>query len=82
MLLRVADKVLVCLDHAAEARELALQESNPDRSAELRDAERRWLRLAESYQLSERIDDFISDVLLRRKSREVNDSDANSSGLI
>lgn len=48
-----------CLNHAAAARRRADSESHPERRAKFLDMERRWLRLAESYRLTEMIDRFL-----------------------
>jgi hypothetical protein len=55
-----------CLDHAAEARLLAQETTDPQRQVEFFDMERRWLRLAESYRLVEQLDRFITDTKRER----------------
>ena len=61
MLLRLAENIRQCLDHAAEAAERARSQQNPERKAELLELERAWLRLAESYRFVEQLELFILD---------------------
>jgi hypothetical protein len=61
MLLRVAENIRQCLDHAAEARKRAQETTDPQTKTDLLDMERRWLRLAESYRLVEQMERFITD---------------------
>jgi hypothetical protein len=58
MLQALSPKVLVALTRAHEARERAA--AAPDGPDQLfwRELERRWMTLAQSYQLTERIDAF------------------------
>ncbi len=70
MLLRVAENVQQCLEHAAEARESAQSTLNPERKAEFLDMERRWLRLAESYRLVEQLERFVLDGERYRRERK------------
>jgi hypothetical protein len=59
MLLRIAEDVRQCLEHAAEASERARRQPDPERKAEFLAMERHWLRLAESYRLVEQLELFI-----------------------
>jgi hypothetical protein len=61
MLLRVAESIRHCLDHAVEARELAATATDDKIKAEYQDMERRWMLLAESYRLVEQMELFIAD---------------------
>jgi hypothetical protein len=54
-----AGEMQECLNHATAARKRADCESNAERRAKFVDMERRWLRLARSYQLTEMIDRFV-----------------------
>ena len=49
-----------CLERAAAARRRAEQTDDPYLKEDLLDIETRWLRLAESYQMVERLDLFIA----------------------
>ena len=66
MLLRLAENIRQCLDHAAEARERAQETSDSQRRAEFMDMASRWLKLAESYRLVEQLDRFITDTKRER----------------
>jgi hypothetical protein len=66
MLLKISEQIRDALARAAEARECAYRESNPDRKSEFFDMELRWLRLAESYKFVERANQFLDDVQRHR----------------
>jgi hypothetical protein len=59
MLLRIAEDVRRCLERAAEARQRAQSQLDPERKAEFLEMEGRWLRLAESYRFVAQLEDFI-----------------------
>jgi hypothetical protein len=62
MLLSVSPMISVCLERAREAREnIAASQFDQDRTfwAEM---ERRWLALSYSYELSERLDTFMTNL--------------------
>jgi hypothetical protein len=55
-----SSQVKTCLERAATARERAERTHDPNLKQDLLDIETRWLRLAESYQMVERLDLFIA----------------------
>jgi PAS domain S-box-containing protein len=61
----LSDKVRLCYERAADAKERADEMLDPQAKADFLDMERRWLLLARSYELTERLDDFT-----RENSRE------------
>jgi PAS domain S-box-containing protein len=58
LLNNLSEKVKLCYERAVEARERADETLDPDTKADFLTIERRWLLLARSYELSERLDDF------------------------
>ena len=59
MLQTLSDRIRHCHDRAAEAREHAGASRDPEAKADFLTMERRWLLLARSIELGERLDDFI-----------------------
>ena len=59
MLQAVSPKVVIALTRAHEARERAAADPPGPTQRFWRELERRWLLLAQSYQVSERIDTFL-----------------------
>ena len=55
MLLNVSAQVRECGRHAEECARQAKAQTNPKFRQEFLDLERRWLRLARSYEFSERL---------------------------
>lgn len=62
MLHRVSDKVKTCYSRAVAAREQALRTQDPAKRARLFKIEDNWISLAQSYQLTECLDDFGEEV--------------------
>jgi hypothetical protein len=61
MLVKVAEHIRVCLEHAREARERAAQVDDEALKKDFYDIEDRWLRLAESYKFIEQLEVFLID---------------------
>lgn len=59
MLRHVSPRVAECHAQATRSRERALSYHGDPRQAAWLEAERRWLFLAESYELMERVDAFL-----------------------
>ena len=59
MLKFVNPKARDCYEHAIKARQRAQQASTTEERDEFLAMEKSWLKLAESYELSERIDRFL-----------------------
>jgi two-component sensor histidine kinase len=66
LLQNFSDKVKLCYERAAEAKERADEMLDPEAKAEFLNVEKRWLLLARSYQFGESLDDFT-----RENSRRV-----------
>jgi len=67
VLQNLSDKVRLCYARAAEARERADEVLDPEAKADFLNMERRWLKLARSFELGERLDDFTRDNSRRMK---------------
>ncbi|HKD30939.1 MAG TPA: PAS domain-containing protein [Xanthobacteraceae bacterium] len=67
MLQNLSDKVRLCYARAAEAKERAEEAADPEAKADFLKMERRWLLLARSFALGERLDDFTRDNSRRMK---------------
>jgi hypothetical protein len=67
MLQRLSEQITHCYQRASECRAKAADAVNGAASQEYYELERRWLMLARSYELSERITDFTSEH--RRRSK-------------
>ena len=52
-------KAKECYDRAADARQRALEERDPQRREEHLEAEQRWLKLAHSYEFTNRLGQFL-----------------------
>jgi hypothetical protein len=61
MLVKVAEHISTCLEHARDARERAAQTDDETLKSEFHDIEARWLRLAESYRFIEQLEVFLTD---------------------
>ena len=59
MLYQSSEQIRKCHAHAAEARRRAAETSDPERKEDYMLAEQGWLRLADSYALSERIEHYL-----------------------
>jgi len=65
MLQKLAEKVAECQRRAREARETAERASDSVTKTDYENLERRWLLLAESYELSDRVSHFNDEVRRR-----------------
>ena len=61
MLNNLSEHVRECLRHAEECAQKAAAQSDPTLKKDFLDMERRWLSLARSYELSERLTDFSAE---------------------
>jgi hypothetical protein len=68
MLEKLSDQIRDCYAHATECARKAAAQTDPQLKQDFLDMERRWLTLAKSYELSQRLDDF-SDETGRRAGR-------------
>ena len=59
MLQQVSEQIKNCYERAAQARRRAAETSDPEQKDEFLMSEQGWLRLAESYALSERLERFL-----------------------
>ena len=59
MLQQVSEQVKKCYERAVLARRRAVATSDPERKDEFLTSEQGWLRLAESYTLSERLEHYL-----------------------
>ena len=66
MLNNLSEHVRECLKHAEDCARQADAQTCPKRKADFLDLERRWLRLARSYEFTEQLGDFCSET--KRKS--------------
>jgi len=62
----LSEQVRECLQHAEECARKAAQQHDRQLRQDYLDLQRKWLSLAQSFQTSERLVDFISEA--RRKS--------------
>lgn len=58
MLNKLSEQIRECLRHAEDCARQAAAQSCPKLKADFLDMERRWLFLARSYELTERVSDF------------------------
>ena len=58
MLLKLSEQIAECYHHAEECAQRAKGERDPDLRDDWSAMERRWISLARSYELSERIERF------------------------
>ena len=68
MLQGLSDKVVDCLQHAAECRRIAEASTDKRIRSEFMDMEQRWLKLSESHQLTERLSGWIAETACRRSA--------------
>jgi hypothetical protein len=67
MLQKLSEQIAYCYQRASECRAKAMDAVNAAASEEYYELERRWLMLARSYELSERITDFTGELQRRSK---------------
>jgi hypothetical protein len=67
MLQKLSEQIAHCYQRASECRAKAANAVNEAASQEYYELERRWLMLARSYELSERITDFTCELQRRSK---------------
>jgi two-component sensor histidine kinase len=88
LLQNLSDKVKLCYERAAEAKERAAETLDPEAKADFLNMERRWLVLARSYEFGERLDDFTRENSRRAKSarafssKALLDADGQIAGLV
>ncbi len=58
MLENLSEQIRDCYEHAEDCARKAGPQTDPRLKQDFLDMERRWLALAKSYELSERLDDF------------------------
>ena len=58
MLETLSEQIRECYDHAEQCARKAAAQTNPRLKQDFLDMERRWLALARSYELSQRLGDF------------------------
>jgi hypothetical protein len=66
MLLSLSPMVAVALERAQEAREWAAAATDQDDRQFWREMERRWMVLAQSYELAERTDTYLAELRLKK----------------
>jgi PAS domain S-box-containing protein len=67
MLTHFSDKIRLCYERAAEAKERADATNDPAFKAEFLDTEKRWLILARSYGFTESLEDFTTENSRQRR---------------
>jgi hypothetical protein len=67
MLNKLSEQIRECLRHAEDCARQAAAQSCPKLKADFLDMERRWLFLARSYELTERVSDFSAQTNHRAK---------------
>lgn len=67
LLHNLSDQIRLCYERAAEAKERADEMLDPEAKADFLKMEKRWLMLARSYELGERLDDFTREASRRAK---------------
>jgi PAS domain S-box-containing protein len=67
LLHNLSDKIRLCYERAVEAKERADEMADPEAKADFLNMEKRWLLLARSYELGERLDDTTRDNSRRAK---------------
>jgi len=65
MLDSVSQQIRDCYDHAEQCAQKAAAQNDPDLKQDFLDMERRWLTLAKSYELSQRIGEFSNETKRR-----------------
>jgi hypothetical protein len=61
LLQNLSDKIRLCHERAVEARERADEMLDPEAKADFSNMEGRWLQLARSHELNERLGDFTQE---------------------
>jgi hypothetical protein len=69
MLSSTNEKVRACYERAADAKRRASEAITPIERAEFLEAESRWLKLANSHELAERINAFLNHAGLSKQTR-------------
>jgi hypothetical protein len=69
MLNKLSKQIRECLQHAEDCARQAAAQTCPTLKADFLDMERRWLFLARSYELTERVSDFSAGTNRRTKRR-------------
>jgi hypothetical protein len=67
MLQKLTEEIAECYGHARECQECAKQALDATAQSEFLEMEQRWIMLARSYELSERISNFQAEVRRREK---------------
>jgi len=62
MLLDLSTEIRNCHEHAERCRRLAREARDPEQEADYLELEKRWLKLAQSYEHTERITRYLDDV--------------------
>jgi hypothetical protein len=75
MLQNLSEQVRECLRRAEECAQQAKHQCDPKLAGDYLDLERRWLKLARSYQLGEQLESFTSHIKNQRP-REILDRPA------
>ena len=68
MLESLSEQIRECYEHAEECARKAAAQSDPALKQDFLDMERRWLALARSYELSQRLGDFSAEASRRMKN--------------
>jgi PleD family two-component response regulator len=63
LLENLSDKIKLCYERAAEAKQRAYEIPDPEAKADFLNMEKRWLLLARSYEFGERLSDFTRENL-------------------
>ncbi len=69
MLNNMSEQIRECLRHAENCARQAAAQSSPSLKEDFLDMERRWLLLARSYELTERVTDFSAEINRQPKHR-------------
>lgn len=67
MLQKLTKEIAECYQHASTAHERAMQTYDAITKQDFLDMERRWLSLAHSYELAQRVSDFSEHIRRRHK---------------
>jgi hypothetical protein len=62
MLQKLTKEIAECYEHASNSRQRAMQACDAVTKQDFLDMERRWLSLAHSYELAERMSDFTQTI--------------------
>lgn len=66
MLESMSEQIRECYEHAEECARKAAAQTDPGLKQDFLDMERRWLALARSFELSQRLSDFSPEATQRR----------------